>query len=83
MSSIEKDSSKNFFKQESILHVVGCILSTAVSVMCVCVCRGVPVGDVPVWGVYLSEGVPCWGVYLSGGVSQHALRQTPPYEQND
>ena len=62
---------------------VGCVPSAAVTVV-----GGVPArGYVPARGVYLPRRV-----YLPGGctcpgggvcVSQHALRLTPPREQND
>ena len=35
------------------------------------------------WGLSALGGVFSWGVFAQGVVSQHALRQIPPYEQND
>ena len=69
------EQQKGISKQESI--PVGSVPSATVSV----VCGGVGGWGVPAWGV----GVPAWGVDVPawGCVSQHALRQTPPCEQND
>ena len=55
-----------------------------------CTCSGVYLlggctcwGGVPAEGLYLLGVCTCPGIYLPGSVSQHALRQTSPREQND
>ena len=58
----------------------GCVCSRG------CLLQGVsaPGQCVSALGGVCSGGVCCWGCLLLGGVvSQHALRQTPPCEQND
>ena len=42
--------------------------------------ESIPVGCVPSAAVVVCRG---GGLSAQGGVSQHALRQTPPCEQND
>ena len=55
-------------EQEQECIPVGCVLSAAVA-MSIKACTG--------------QGGVCLGGVCLGGVSAHALRQTPPCEQND